>query len=121
MYVVTVGRNSLGKRIRQLRNSNGLSLRAVATATGVSAAFMSDVELGRREPSDRVLEATAGAFGIPLSELEAYDNRIPIREFRQATIADPAYAYAWRQILQRGSPSVELLEFVANRDNRLEN
>ena len=63
MYVVTVGRNSLGKRIRQLRNSNGLSLRAVATATGVSAAFMSDVELGRREPSDRVLKATAGAFG----------------------------------------------------------
>lgn len=42
---------TLGQRIRELRERDDLSLREFARKLGVSAAFLSDVELGRRHPS----------------------------------------------------------------------
>ena len=41
---------TLGERIRELREERDLSLRELAGKIGVSAAFMSDVELNRRYP-----------------------------------------------------------------------
>lgn len=42
---------SIGKAFRQLRKDRGISLRGMAKAIGVSAPFLSDVELGQRNLS----------------------------------------------------------------------
>ena len=41
-----------GKRLRQIRTLRGLSLRELARRAKVSAAYMSDIELGRRQPAE---------------------------------------------------------------------
>ena len=62
---------TIGERIRQLREEKDLSLRELAKTIGVSAAFLSDVELGRRYPSDKHLSAITRALGSTLEDLRA--------------------------------------------------
>ena len=74
-----------------------LSLRELARALDVSAAFMSDVELGRRQPSDKHVSAIARALGVALEDLKEFDTRPPLQEFRRATQSDPEFGFAFRQ------------------------
>ena len=55
---------TLGERIRELREQQDLSLRELASKIGVSASFMSDVELNRRHPSDKHLSAIANIWAL---------------------------------------------------------
>ena len=50
---------SLGATIRKLRLRAGLTLREMARRVGVSAPHQSDIEHGRRMPSDGVLQKIA--------------------------------------------------------------
>ena len=52
-------RASLGDTIRKLRLSAGLTLREMARRVGISASHQSDIEHGRRMPSDGVLRKIA--------------------------------------------------------------
>jgi len=61
-------RKILGQRIRELRQEHGLSLRDLGERLGTSAnptspAFLSDLENGRRFPSDEMLAKLAQALG----------------------------------------------------------
>ncbi len=70
---------TLGSEIRRLRLRAGFTLRGFAAAIGVSPAHQSDVELGRRLPSDKVLRATAkalGPVGATYEGLKAHDARL---------------------------------------------
>ncbi|MEX0832857.1 MAG: XRE family transcriptional regulator [Actinomycetota bacterium] len=53
----------LGTRIRQLRESNGKSLKTVAIEAGVSQSFLSQVERGVASPSVASLRGIAEALG----------------------------------------------------------
>ena len=62
--------NSLGFHIRGKRESAGVSMRAVASAAGLSVAFLCDLELGRRSAKILTLGRIAKALsanGIPTS------------------------------------------------------
>ena len=107
---------TLGERIREIRQGRDLSLRELATRIDVSAAFMSDVELGRRNPSDKHLKEVARILETSLEDLQKYDTRPPLREFHRATLADPGYGIAFRQMMDRNISSEELLDFVRERD-----
>ena len=109
---------TLGERIRELREERDFSLRELAAKIKVSAAFMSDVELGRRHPSDKHMIAVAEALGTSLQELQQFDTRPPMREFRRATNANPEYGFAFRQVLDKKISSKELLEFVRQKDRK---
>ena len=109
---------TLGERIRELREERDLSLRELATKIEVSAAFMSDVELGRRHPSDKHMVAVARVLGISLEELQQFDTRPPLREFRKATLANPEYGFAFRQMLVKRISSKEILEFIRQQDQK---
>ena len=109
---------TLGERIRELREERDLSLRELAAKIEVSAAFMSDVELGRRYPSDKHMVAVARALGTSLEELQEHDTRPPIREFRRATISNPEYGFAFRQVLDKNISSKDLLEFIRQQDQK---
>jgi transcriptional regulator with XRE-family HTH domain len=62
---------ALGASIRAQRMAYGLSLRELAEQTGVSNAYLSQVERGRHEPSLTVLSAVARALGVSLESLLA--------------------------------------------------
>lgn len=109
---------TLGERIRELREGNDLSLRELATKMDVSAAFMSDVELGRRYLSDKHMVAVARALGTSMDDLREHDTRPPLREFRRATLSNPEYGFAFRQMMDRNISSQEILDFISQRDKK---
>jgi transcriptional regulator with XRE-family HTH domain len=57
---------ALGALLRAQRQAKGLSLRELATRTGISNAYLSELERGRHEPSLSVLRAIASALDTPL-------------------------------------------------------
>jgi transcriptional regulator with XRE-family HTH domain len=90
---------ALGALLREERRAAGLSQRDVAERTGVSDAYLSQVERGRHEPSLRVLTAVAATLGVSLEALLAragiieagdgeHEARLPTTE--AAIIGDPA-------------------------------
>jgi len=58
---------SLGARLRELRTSTGVSLRALAAKLGISPSAVSQIERGVMRPSVSRLIAYVGAIGVPLS------------------------------------------------------
>jgi len=58
---------SLGTRLRELREGAGVSLRALATRLGISPSAVSQIERGVMRPSVSRLIAYVGAIGVPLS------------------------------------------------------
>ena len=67
---------TLGEHLRALRLESGRSLRALAAEVGISPAHQSDIEHGRRMPSDEVLEAMADALDVSLADLKELDPRL---------------------------------------------
>ena len=60
----------LGKYIRSLREANALTLRAVEEKTGVSNAYLSQLESGRiKQPSPVVLHKLAELYSVPYQAL----------------------------------------------------
>ena len=60
---------SLGAALRAARESRGLSLRELARQVDVSPSFVSQVELGKANPSVGTLYALVSVLGISLNEL----------------------------------------------------
>jgi transcriptional regulator with XRE-family HTH domain len=60
----------LGRALRAAREAGGLSLRAVADKTGISNAYVSQLESGIvRRPSPAILEKLAALYGIGFREM----------------------------------------------------
>jgi DNA-binding XRE family transcriptional regulator/quercetin dioxygenase-like cupin family protein len=59
----------LGERIRAERARQGLSLRGLARAVGLSPSLISQIETGRCQPSVRTLYAITTALGVPVEEV----------------------------------------------------
>lgn len=59
----------VGAELRRVRESRQLSLRAVASAVGVSASMLSQVETGKTQPSVSTLYALVNYLGISLDAL----------------------------------------------------
>ena len=109
---------TLGERIREIRETRDLSLRELASRVGVSPPFMSDVELGRRFPSDKHMVAIAGVLETSLEELRQFDTRPPLKEFRKAAMADPAYGYAFRRMIDNNVSAGDILDFVQDLESK---
>jgi transcriptional regulator with XRE-family HTH domain len=91
---------SLGDRIKRRRLELGLSMRALAQAAKLkSVAFVADVERGFRNPSSEVLRDLALALELPLDELRGLDRRAPVQEIRTMTERNPAWAAAFRRVV----------------------
>jgi transcriptional regulator with XRE-family HTH domain len=108
---------TLGELIRKLRDERDLSLRELASKLGCSAPFLSDIELGRRFPSDKVLNEISRALEVDIDVLKAHDTRPPIEEMKRRIAADPRYAVAFRTVIDKNVTPEELLE-LANRKGR---
>lgn len=106
----------LGQYIRELRDQRDLSLREFAKKLGCSAPFLSDIELGRRFPSESMLQEIAKLLKVSADELKAHDVRAPIEEIKRITANDPRYALAFRTVIDHGVSAEKLLEFAKQTD-----
>lgn len=90
---------TLGEKIRELREEKDLSLRELANKLKLSAAFLSDIELGRRNPSDKVLFDLARELNIAFDELRTYDPRPLIDDIKRITNSEPMFGLAFRKVI----------------------
>ncbi|WP_073848802.1 helix-turn-helix domain-containing protein [Amycolatopsis sp. CB00013] len=74
----------IGPALRQAREERKLSLRKVATAAGISASLLSQVETGRSQPSVSTLYALVSHLGISLDELLGIGAGTPAAQERPA-------------------------------------
>lgn len=74
--------------IRIWREFRGLSSAQLATACGVSAAAISQLETGKRQPSVALLKKLAVALSVELEQLTSGGAETP-----SATVHDPAETY----------------------------
>ena len=59
----------LGEIIRRQRELSALSMRQFADLVGISNPYLSQIERGLREPSERVLEGIARSLQVPVEAL----------------------------------------------------
>lgn len=108
----------LGQRIRELRDRQDLSLREFATKLGCSAPFISDVELGRRYPSEDILRDMARILGTTWEELKSHDIRPPVEEMKERIATDPRYALAFRKVINSNITAEDLLELAERKTKK---
>lgn len=109
----------MGQRIRELREEKDLSLREFAKKLGgLSAAFLSDVELGRRYPSEKVLGDMARVLGVSVDELRSYDTRPPVEEMKRLTTSNPAFGLAFRKVIDKSVSPEDLMNLAKKKPDR---
>jgi transcriptional regulator with XRE-family HTH domain len=106
---------TLGQRIRQLREERDLSLRELGKASGVTAPFLSDIELGRRYPSEKVLSSIAATLGTTLKDLRSHDPRPTIEDMKQLAAKDPLYGVAFRRVIDKKIKPEDLLKLLEDK------
>jgi transcriptional regulator with XRE-family HTH domain len=107
----------IGPFIRKRRDELDLSLRELAKKLKCSPAFVSDIELGRRHPSDKVLVEIARILDVKVEALKEVDVRAPIDEIKRVTHDDPTFALAFRTVIDKKISADELLEFVRKKES----
>jgi len=97
-------RTSIGETIRKQRELSNVSMRQFAEMAGISNPYLSQIERGLREPSERVLEAIAES--LETSSESLYEQAgIPVEDgsetaaARAAIEADPALTPRQRRTL----------------------
>lgn len=106
---------ALGEYIRKLREEKDLSLREFAIKVHCSAAFVSDIELGRRYPSEEVRAKIAKVLGVTVNDLQAHDTRAPVEEIKRRSAEDPKYALALRTLIDANVRPEDMIEWVENK------
>jgi transcriptional regulator with XRE-family HTH domain len=86
---------NVGRALKARRETAGLTLRALATKSGVSPSTISDIERGAKSPTISTLSLLAEGLGVPTSSLLGVELPPPgriqvIRGAEQPTIVDPA-------------------------------
>ena len=103
----------IADRVSALRQARGLSLAALAEASGVSKAMISRVERAESSASATLLGRLAAGLGVGLAELLAPAAEPPQRLRRRAEQPlwrDPEKGYRRRQVAARDAGGVELVE-----------
>lgn len=67
----------ISQKIRQLRQAQGMTVEQLASRSGVSKGFISQVENFRTTPSLKVLQRIADALGVDMGGLFQSENQAP--------------------------------------------
>jgi len=111
---------SLGDKIKETRLASGVSLRQFSIAIGITPAFMSDIELGRRFPSDDVLNKIATELKIPFDELKSCDVRGSLTDLRKLVQENGEWGVAFRTVAEQvksGMTPEELMKKLSSKPN----
>jgi transcriptional regulator with XRE-family HTH domain len=107
----------LGEFIRRQRELQALTMRQLAQLTGISSPYLSQIEHGLREPSERVLEALAENLELSADVLREHTRRAQEDEEEERAViaaikADRALTARQRQTL------IEIYESFTGRGRR---
>ncbi|MDT7666977.1 MAG: hypothetical protein QOD04_6533, partial [Pseudonocardiales bacterium] len=122
---------AVGARVREIRQRNGQSLRALASALGISASALSQIETGRTRPSIQRVHEIATELNIPLSALFApvletpqtdaahglsssvsYDSSICVQKAVEAPTIQLENGIRWDRISPKESDGLSFLHLV---------
>ncbi len=92
---------TMGQRLRDLRERAGLSLRDVAKAAKISAPFLSDVELGRRFPTNETLALIAEKLRASADDLKKHDHRSALADLKRLAESNPNLGAAVRALVDQ--------------------
>ncbi len=95
-------------------------MREFAKKLDHSAAHISDIELGRRHPSESLLGRIAALLGEPVEELRTYDSRVPIEELKKLTEQEPAFGFALRKLAHKKISAEDILKLASKKPPREE-
>jgi transcriptional regulator with XRE-family HTH domain len=108
----------VGPRLKRLRSQRGITLTALADATGISKSTLSRLESGQRRPSLELLLPLAQAYRVPLDDLvgapEVGDPRIRLkpRRVHGRTVLpltrQPGGLQAWKIVIPASKSKPEL-------------
>jgi DNA-binding XRE family transcriptional regulator/quercetin dioxygenase-like cupin family protein len=104
----------IAQRVRDLRSARGLSLDALASASGISRSMISVIERGESSPTAMLLEKLAAGLGVPLASL--FDPPVPSsdpvsRAQDQPQWRDPHSGYVRRNVSPSGAGSpIQIVE-----------
>jgi transcriptional regulator with XRE-family HTH domain len=87
---------TLGEFIREERGKKNISLRQFAQKLKITPPFLSDIELGRRYPSDEKLEDIAKALETSVAHLKQFDHRESLTDFKYLVENDMELRAAFR-------------------------
>ena len=90
---------TMGQRLREVRERAGLSLREVAKAAKISAPFLSDVELGRRFPTNETLALIAQKLRASADDLKKHDHRSALADLKRLAEGSPSLGAAVRALV----------------------
>lgn len=110
--------DSLGGRIRRLREERGMSLARVAGGD-FSRAFLNQVEMGKSQPSTRLLRVIANRLGAPVEYLlegatPSLDRRLALERARVDVVRGRC-----REALAALEPVLDGLDWPLSADARL--
>jgi transcriptional regulator with XRE-family HTH domain len=109
-------KKTFGDFVRERRDACDMSLREFAKKLGgVSPAHISDIENGRRHPSEELLKKMAHLLGVSVQELLKHDSRPPMDELKRMADRDPTYGFALRKLAETKVDSSELLTFLEGK------
>lgn len=103
----------LAATVSAARSARGLSVNALADASGVSRAMIAKIERGEAQPTAALLAKLSGALHLTLSELIARaegDGRRLVRFAEQPTWTDPETGYVRRAVSPPSGGRLELVE-----------
>lgn len=119
---MSVESTSLGIRLRAARERAGLTLREVEERTGVSNAYLSQIESGRiKEPSPRILHRLAELYGesyAELLELAGYPVPDPQHSRRPGEPARHPHGRLGAVTREEETELLEYLKFMRARSRR---
>jgi transcriptional regulator with XRE-family HTH domain len=107
---------TLGEYIRELREEKDFSLREFAKKINVTATFLSDIELGKRYPSDEVLKEIAKNLEVPFENLKELDNRVPLKELKKLFDTNPKYGFAFRKVAENKVSPEDLIKLADDKE-----
>jgi transcriptional regulator with XRE-family HTH domain len=102
--------DQVGPRLQRMRSQRGMTLTAVAAATGISKSTLSRLETGQRRPSLELLLPLAQAYRVPLDDLvgapEVGDPRVRLKPQRVngrtvIPLTRPGAVQAWKIVIPR--------------------
>lgn len=68
----------IGERLRDIRQSKGITIYKLSKETGISQNHISGIELGKRQPTIDTLKRLTLPLGITLAELFNEDGKVSI-------------------------------------------
>src|SRR5262245_3616983 len=102
----------VGERLRELRRFRRLTLRTIASRSGLSESFLSQVERGRSSASIASLRRIADALGVSIADLFDHDGAPRSKVVRRDDRPALAFGVLGRKLLLTPRPLRHLEVFV---------